>query len=107
MPKYLFTASYTQEGVKGLLKEGGSSRKETLDNLIRGMGGSMEAFYYAFGGDDAVVIVEFPDDATATGVSLAISASGAVKNVQTTVLIDPETIDEAIKKTVDYRPPGQ
>ena len=106
MPKYLFSGSYTQEGVKGLLKEGGSSRRATIEALAKGMGGSIEAFYYAFGENDVYVIGDMPDHETAAAISLAVGASGAVQ-LNTTVLITPEEIDQAAKKTVDYRPSGQ
>ncbi len=106
MPKYLIRASYTTEGVKGLLKEGGTKRKAVVDQMVREMGGSLEAFYFAFGDDDVVAIADLPDDASATAVSLAASAGGAV-GLNTTVLISPETVDEAARKSVDYTPPGQ
>ncbi len=106
MTKYLFHASYTVDGLKGLLREGGTSRRSTIDQLVKGMGGSMEAFYYAFGENDVIAIADFPDDAGAAALSMAINASGAVK-IRTTVLITPETMDTATKKTVDYRPPGK
>ena len=105
MPKYLIQASYTQEGLKGLLKEGGTSRKSTVEQLARGLGGSIEAFYYAFGDNDVYVIADMPDDATASAISLTIGATGSV-SLKTTVLITPETVDDAVKKTVGYRPPG-
>ena len=105
MPKYLISASYTQEGMRGLLKEGGTSRRSTVTRLIKGMGGSLEAFYYAFGDDDVFVIFDMPDEASATAISLAIGATGAVR-LKTTVLISPEAIDEAAKKSVSYVPPG-
>ena len=105
MPKYLIQASYTQEGLKGLLKEGGTSRKSTVEQLARGLGGSIEAFYYAFGNSDVYVIADMPDDATASAISLTIGATGSV-SLKTTVLITPETVDDAVKKTVAYRPPG-
>ncbi len=106
MPKYLYQASYTVDGVRGLLKEGGSSRRANLDQVIKGVGGTIEALYFAFGDDDIIVIVDLPDEATAAALSLTISATGAV-NLKTTPLITPETIDEASKKRIDYRPPGQ
>ena len=106
MPKYLIQASYVGEGLKGLLKEGGSSRRAAVETVIKGMGGTLESFYYAFGEDDVVGIGDFPDNATAAAFSLAINASGAVK-ARTTVLMTPEEVDEATKKTVAYRPPGQ
>ena len=106
MPKYLVQGSYVGEGLKGLLKEGGSSRRDTVAQLIKGMGGTLESFYYAFGEYDVLGVGEFPDNETAAAFSLAVNASGAV-TVRTTVLMTPEEVDEATKKTVDFRPPGQ
>ena len=106
MAKYLISASYSAEGVKGLLADGGTKRREVLENLINGMGGSMESFYYAFGSDDLYVILDLPDHATMTALSLAVAASGSISSVNTTVLITPEEVDEAVQKTVNYTPPG-
>ena len=105
MPKYLFQASYTAMGLKGLLREGGSARKANIDQLVKGMGGTLETFYYAFGADDVIAIAEVPDEASATALALSINSSGAVE-LRTTVLVTPETVDEATKKTVSYRSPG-
>jgi len=106
MPKYLIEASYVGEGLTGLLKEGGSSRRATVEAVIKGMGGTLESFYYAFGDDDVVGVAEFPDNATAAAFSLAVNASGTIK-ARTKVLMTPEEIDEAVQKAVDFRPPGQ
>lgn len=105
MPKYLIQGSYSTEAVKGLLKEGGSSRKATIEQLIKTAGGSVESFYYAFGDDDVIVIADLPDEETATAIVLTVAASGAVR-LKTTVLITPETVDAATEKSVAYRPPG-
>ena len=105
MPKYLFHGSYTADGVKGLLKEGGSSRKAHIEQLAKGLGGKLEAFYYAFGETDIYAIADLPDEVSAAAISLAVGAAGAFQ-IKTTVLIAPETIDAAAKKTVSYRPPG-
>ena len=104
MGKYLFEANYTQEGASGLAREGGVRRRGALTQTVEGMGGSMEAFYYAFGDRDAYMIVDLPDDATATAVALTIARAG-VLTIQTTVLIAPETMDEAVAKEVPYRVP--
>ena len=106
MPKYLIQVSYVGEGLKGLLKEVGSSRRASIETLIKNMGGNLESFYYAFGEDDVVVIADFPDNATAAAFSLAGNAIGALK-ARTTILMTPEEVDEATKKTVGYRPPGR
>jgi uncharacterized protein with GYD domain len=106
MPKYLFQANYVGEGIKGLLKEGGTSRRAAVEKAVKSLGGALEAFYYAFGETDAYVIAELPDNATTAALSLTVSASGAAV-VKTTVLMTPEEVDEAAKKTPSYRPPGQ
>ena len=105
MPKYLIQGSYSAQGLKGLLQEGGSKRREAVEQLTKGMGGRLEVFYYAFGSDDFVIIVDLPSNVDATALSLAANASGAVES-RITVLITPEEVDQATKKTVKFRPPG-
>jgi uncharacterized protein with GYD domain len=106
MPKFLMQVSYTADGVKGLMKDGGSKRREVAGKAIQSVGGRMEAFYYAFGETDAVVIADMPDNGTAAAMSLALAGSGAVTN-KITVLLTPEEIDQAVKKTTSYTPPGR
>ena len=106
MPKYLMEATYTADGTKGLAKEGGSSRRKTVDDLVNGLQGRLEAFYYAFGGSDVYLIVDLPDAVTAAAVSLAVNQSGAVR-LKTIMLMTAEEMDQASKKTVPYRPPGK
>jgi uncharacterized protein with GYD domain len=94
------------EGLRGLLREGGTKRREAVEQLVKTMGGTLESFYYAYGGDDFFIIVDVPDSVTTTAVSLAVNATGAV-SFKTIVLITPEEVDAAVKKSVSYRPPGQ
>jgi len=105
MPKYLVEANYVGEGVKGLLKEGGSGRRAAVEKLFGSVGGKIESFYYAFGDTDLFVIADLPDNATAAALSLVVSAAGAA-TTRVTVLLTPEEIDAATKKTPSYRPPG-
>lgn len=105
MGKYLLQGSYTQAGLGGLTREGGTSRRAALAETIEGVGGSLESLYYAFGTTDLFMVADLPDDAAATAVSLAVGAAGAL-NVTVTVLVTPETVDEAIAMDVHYRPPG-
>jgi len=106
MAKYLITASYTAEGAKGLMKEGGTKRRQAAEQAIKSAGGTLEAFYFAFGDSDAFVIIDAPDHATVAAASVAINASGAVRT-KTVVLLTPEEIDQAVKKGTTYRAPGQ
>jgi len=108
MPKYLFHGSYTLEGVRGLLKEGGSSRRSQFEENIRKLGGKVEAFYFAFGGEDVYGIIDLPDNISSAAHSLAASAGGGFR-ASNVVLLTPEELDQATKKapSVGYRPPGQ
>ena len=105
MPKFLIKASYNADGVRGLIKEGGSKRRAAVQKIVEAMGGKLEAFYYAYGPDDAVIIADLPDANSGIAISLTVNASGAVR-LATTPLITPEEIDTACKKTVDYKAPG-
>src|SRR3990172_410672 len=105
MAKYMIQASYTQAGVQGVLKEGGSSRRDAIAGLLAGLGGGLEGFYFAFGDDDVFVIADLPDNITAAAIGLTVAAAGAVSS-RTVVLLTPQEVDAATKKSVDYRPPG-
>src|SRR5262245_11800474 len=105
MPKYLLQAAYTTEGVKGLLKDGGSKRRAASRTLVESLGGKLESFYFAFGQTDAVIIAEFPDDVAAAAASLTAAGSGAVRT-SVTVLLTPEEVDQAVRKSGTYTPPG-
>ncbi len=78
MPKYMIQASYTADGTKGVMKEGGTKRRATVEANVKAAGGTVEAFYFAFGEADAFVIVDLPDNASAAALSMAVNASGAV-----------------------------
>jgi uncharacterized protein with GYD domain len=104
MAKFLVKASYTAEGAKGLVKEGGSGRRAAVQKLIESVGGKVEAFYFAYGEHDAFVIADM-DPASGIALSLAVNASGAVR-LSTVPLITAEEMDAAAKKSVAYRPPG-
>jgi uncharacterized protein with GYD domain len=105
MPKFLIKASYNADGARGLIKEGGTGRRKAVEQLVQGMGGKVEAFYFAYGEADAYVITDLPNATDGLAVSLAVNASGAVR-LQTIPLITPEEIDTASKKAVAYRAPG-
>jgi uncharacterized protein with GYD domain len=106
MAKYLIEASYTAEGLKGVLKEGGTGRREAVSAALKSMGGRVESMYYAFGDTDVYVIVEAPDNMTMAALAMGIAATGTVA-LKTTVLLTVEEIDQAAKKTLSYRAAGR
>ena len=106
MPKYLLQASYSAEGSKGLLKDGGSKRLSAARTLVESLGGKIESAYFAFGATDVIVIIDMPDNASAAAASLTIAGSGALTG-KVTVLLTPEELDQASRKSPTYKPPGR
>ena len=108
MAKYLFMGSYTLEGARGLIKEGGTSRRDHFHENTSNLGGRVEAFYFAFGEHDFYSIVDLPDNISAGALAMGLSSSGFVK-MSTVVLITPEEADVVMQKipSIRYRPPGQ
>ena len=104
MPKYLFEARYTAEGVKGIARDGGTGRRDAVAKACVSAGGKLEAMYFAFGDVDAYVIVDMPDNATAAALALAVNQGGTA-TTNTVVLMTAEEVDAARKKTITYSPP--
>lgn len=105
MARFLIRATYTAEGVKGLMKEGASGRKAAVEKATAGLGGKVEGFYFALGDTDVFVVVEAPDTTSAVALSMAVNASGAVRSSMTP-LLSVEEMDTACRKSVGYRAPG-
>jgi uncharacterized protein with GYD domain len=106
MAKYLLKVSYSAEGLKGLMKEGGSSRVKAVEHALEGVGATLESFYFAFGSDDVYVIVDGPDHTAAIAMGAAVASSGAIARYETVVLLSPSDVDKAMNVGVDYQPPG-
>lgn len=105
MPKYLFKASYTSEGVAGLRSHGGTSRREAVARVVESVGGTLETFYFGFGEYDSYVIADLPDNEAATAIALRVKSAGGA-SIETVVLITPEQVDAAAERSPDYRPPA-
>ena len=105
MAKYLFEGRYSTEGIKGVLKEGGTGRRAAVEAAVKSFGGKVESIYYAFGDTDVYVIIDMPDNVSAAALAMGISSAGGVA-VKTTVLLTVDEIDQAGKKTLSYRAPG-
>ena len=105
MPKYLISGSYTRTGITGVLGEGGSSRRKAVEQVATSVGGTVEAFYFAFGGDDFYVTVDLPGNEAAAAVAMTVAASGGA-TPRTIVLLTPEEVDAATKLSPAYRAPG-
>lgn len=106
MPKYLVQASYTAEGLKSLQKEGATGRVQSANRVAETLGGKCDGFYWSFGEQDVVAIFDLPNSIDAAALAFAVSVSGLIRTKTTPLLTDKEA-DEALKKSVNFRPPGR
>ncbi len=106
MARFLFQGKYSTEGVKGVLKEGGTGRRAAVEAAVKSVGGTVESFYYAFGETDVYVVVHGIDNEAALTFAMGVGASGALSSLKTTVLLTAEEVDQAARKTLSYRAPG-
>ena len=106
MAKYMIKASYSPEGIKGVMAKGGTARADAIGKLVSGVGGSMESFYFAFGGDDVYVIVDAPSHEAVAAIAGTVTSTGVLSRYETVVLLTPEQLDAAADMTVAYTPPG-
>ncbi|GGC53843.1 GYD domain-containing protein [Hoyosella rhizosphaerae] len=105
MPKYMWRVNYSPDGAAGLVEQGGSVRRAAITEMVHSVGGTVEAFYFAFGDDDLIVIGDVPNEIAAAALAVRTAASGAAVS-QTVPLLTAEQIDEAVALDVQYRPPG-
>lgn len=105
MPTYLWQVTYTAEGAKGLLSDGGSARRDAIVAMVESVGGTVESVHFALGGHDLYVLGEVPDEIAAATLELRTIASGAARS-KPIELLTPEQVDEASRRDASYRAPG-
>ena len=107
MPLYLGRFSYTTDALKALLDQP-QDRSAAAREVAESLGGRLLGFWYAFGEFDAVFLMEAPDNASAAALAMAVGAGGALSTLETTVLLDMDEAQDAMRKAAaaTYRPPG-
>ena len=107
MPLYLGRFSYTTDAMKALLNEP-QDRSAAAREVAESLGGKLLGFWYAFGEFDGVFLMEAPDNASAAALAMAVGAGGALSGVETTVLLDMDEAQDAMRKAAaaTYRPPS-
>jgi len=106
MPLYLGRFSYTTDAVKALINQP-EDRSAAARDVAESLGGKLLGFWYAFGEFDGVFLMEAPDNASAAALGMAVGAGGALSSVETTVLLDMDEAQDAMRKAAaaTYRPP--
>jgi len=106
MPKFLFETTYTTDGIKGLMRDKATARRQANEKLLESIDGKLEAFYYAMGDRDVIAIVDLPNAEAAAAVSFTGMATG-LNRVRTTPLLTVEEVDRALIRKLTFRGPGQ
>ena len=106
MPRFLIMVKYAPEGARAIKSSGGTARRAAIEKTVADLGGRLESFDFAFGGDDSYSIVDLPDQESAVALTLTVNARGAA-DARTVVLLTPEQLDRAAEKQPEYAPPGQ
>jgi uncharacterized protein with GYD domain len=107
MPLYLGRFAYTQQAMKAMAANP-QDRSVAAREATESVGGKLLGYWFAFGEFDGVFLAEAPDNATAAGLAMAVAGSGALSKLETTVLLDMEEAQEAMRKAAaaTYRPPS-
>ena len=107
MPLYMSTFDY-EPRVWAELVHNPENRTETVSRLLENAGCKLKGLWYAFGSSDGFALIEAPDNVTSAGIAIAISASGAFRKFETTVLMTQDELLKALKKAQDvaYVAPG-
>ncbi|MFT4866830.1 MAG: hypothetical protein ACI8RE_003030 [Ilumatobacter sp.] len=106
MAKYMITANYSSDGMKGVLADGGTSRKAAVEALAAGVGGTVDAVYFSFGQQDVIIICDLPDEASVATIAMTVASTGAVISTGSMPLLTAEEVDAAAKNSPAYRAPG-
>lgn len=107
MPLYLARWRYQPEAIKAMIDNPQDRRKPTAD-LAESVGAKNVGFWFAFGEFDGIALTEAPDNATALAAVMAAAGGGAISNLETTVLVDMDEAQAAMRKAAKatYRPPN-
>ena len=107
MAKFLVRGTLTRDGIRDSLgKAKGSGLRAAVSRFAESAGGRVDAYYFAFGPDDIVGIVDVPDNVTAVAMSIAGNAAGFIR-LNITPLITPEEMDKAVEKSAGLAVPGR
>lgn len=107
MPHYMFQGRYSAAALKAMV-DSPQNREDAARELIEAVGGKLTGFFFAFGQDDVIALIEAPDDGAMAACALAVGASGSMSGGATTKLMTAEEAMSAMKAAqsaaAKYRP---
>jgi uncharacterized protein with GYD domain len=102
MAFYLFQGRYSTDAIKAMV-DNPQDREAAARVLIEAAGGKMHSFFFCFGHEDVVAVLEFPDDAAMAACALVLGASGALAGGATTKLLTSSEAQAAMRKGKDLK----
>ena len=105
MPHYMFRATYSQQGIQGVIKDGAASRVAAVEAMAGSVGGRILAAYWAFG-DTTSSRSRSCRTTRRRWRSRRPSGRAGTAGVTTTVLLTAAEVDEALARKTTYRAPG-
>ena len=88
MPTYMTLIRYTQQGIESI--KDSPARLDTARSLFKSLGAEIKSFYLAMGKYDLIVILEAPDDETATKLAMTIGSTGAIRTETSRIFTEDE-----------------
>jgi uncharacterized protein with GYD domain len=109
MPHFMMKFKYSHNAIKAMVANP-SDRREVAEDALAAVGATLKAFYFVFGDTDAIIIYEASNGVDAAAIAMSLGASGAVSDVETSLLLTTEEAMEAMKTAgvaaKAYRPPS-
>ncbi|AZO24452.1 MAG: GYD domain-containing protein [Mesorhizobium sp.] len=103
--KVTILANYEPNAAKGLMQ--GSNREAAVQALFESVGGKMNSLVFTRGLYDVVVNGEVPDQVAGMGMTLAVRASGSVRDLVVLEELDMKAVIAAANKAAGvYKPAG-
>ena len=91
MPTYINFLSFTEQGVKTIKDL--PARIAAGRQAIEANGGKLLNYYLTMGAQDAVIVLEAPDDETVTSIALATAGLGNIRTTSMRAFTEAEIPD--------------
>lgn len=101
MSHFLIRFTYAPRYIRGIVERPDIDHAGQASAMVASLGAKLLGYWYAFGEFDGVVLLEAPDNRTATSIAMAIGGTGEVTRLATTVLLTMDEAREAMRKAAE------
>lgn len=108
MPMYLARVKLSKEFMNAVVDRP-EDRITTTTKLLKGIGGRLHNYFFAFGEYDIILLFDLPDNVSAASLSMVLSASSSATEIEITPLLTMQEAVEAMHRSSEamavYKPP--